>query len=96
MPCPYTELSCRSRSLPTCLDYYPVNTGIGNFCRCTGEGLLEHGLDRHEQLKLQAPKQGLLEGSAPKLHPRMDLPACIVDTADDSGDEQDDLDALIY
>ncbi|KAL3161267.1 hypothetical protein ABBQ38_009628 [Trebouxia sp. C0009 RCD-2024] len=62
-----------------------------------GEGLLEHGLDRHEQLKLQAQKQGLLEGSAHELRPSVDLPACsIVDTADDSSDEQDDLDALIY
>lgn len=58
----------------------------------TGEGMLEHGPDRHEQLKLRAQKQGLLEGNSAQ-----ELPACCsIDTADESGDDQEDLDALTY
>ena len=65
---------------------------IATYCCPTGEGMLEHGLDRHEQLKLQAQKQGLLEGSS-----ALELPACCnVDPADECGDDQEDLDALMY
>ena len=53
--------------------------------------MLERRLDRHEQLKLQAQKQGLLEGTS-----ALELPACCnVDPADESGDDED-LDALTY
>ena len=49
-------------------------------------------MDQHEQLKLQAQKQGLLEGNS-----CVGLPACCnIDTADEDGDDQDDLDALTY
>ena len=65
---------------------------IATYCCPTGEGMLEHGLDRHEQLKLQAQKQGLLEGSS-----ALELPACCnVDPANECGDDQEDLDALMY
>lgn len=38
------------------------------FLCSTGKGLIEKGLDRHEQLKLQAQQQGLLEAGSCQLH----------------------------
>lgn len=57
----------------------------------TGEGMLEHEPDRHEQLKLQAQKQALLEGNSCVASPT----SCDIGTAEIS-DEQEDLDALMY
>ena len=54
--------------------------------------MLEPGLDRHEQLKLQAQRQGLLEG---KSHAEVPV-CCNIDLADESGDDLEDLDALTY
>lgn len=56
-----------------------------------GEGMLEGEPDRHEQLKLQAQKQALLEGDSCVAPPT----CCDIDTAESSGD-QEDLDALMY
>lgn len=54
--------------------------------------MLEQGLDRHEQLKLQAQKSGLLKGNSAQ-----ELPSCCnTDLVDESGDDQEDLDALTY
>lgn len=71
-----------------------VFLGITKFCkmwRLTGEGMLEEGPDRHEQLKLQAQKQALLGGNSCVAPPT----CCSVDAAE-SNDEQEDLDALMY
>lgn len=53
--------------------------------------MLEDEPDRHEQLKLQAQKQALLEGNS-----CLALPTCCSIDAAESSDEQEDLDALMY
>lgn len=51
--------------------------------------MLEDNQDRHEQLKLQAQKQHLIEGNSNEA-----LPACCNDHA--AADDEEDLDALTY
>lgn len=75
----------------------------------TGEGLIEMGLDRHEQLKLQAQQQGLLEGgmgTQPGCHARNTHHDCQNLDTDDSNighqrndvpeddDDDEDLEAI--
>lgn len=53
--------------------------------------MLEHEPDPHEQLKLQAQKQALLEGNS-----CVAPPTCCNIGAAESSDDQEDLDALMY
>lgn len=92
-PNAYTSCLVAARAaVPPVITYVSLFPSFATCGRLTGEGMLEHGPDRHEQLKLQPQKQGLLGGnSAQEL-----LACCSTDTADESGDDQEDLDALTY